>query len=128
VVSSPHSVERRAGSTRDEWQKRFADARGDVKQAQKDLDAAREALGEKLGETGAWRMTAPGLGGVSPDGSPATTDPNVPADYKLSLAVRRAREELDRSQRALQDLRVEANLAGVPEDWRRPEGSPPAED
>ena len=50
-------------------------------------------------------------------------DPNAPADYKLSLAVRRGREEVDRTQRRLQDLQIEANLAGVPESWRHPEGT-----
>ena len=50
-----------------------------------------------------------------------TTTAETPLDYKLSQDLRRSREEVERAERQLQDLGVEANLAGVPEDWRQPE-------
>jgi len=63
-------------------------------------------------------MTAPGLGG--------TTAGETPRDFKMTQDLRRCREELKRAERQLQDLEVEANLAGVPEHWRQrdaPEGA-----
>jgi hypothetical protein len=35
------------------------------------------------------------------------------------MEIKRNRSEVRRAEQALSDLDVEANLAGVPEDWRR---------
>jgi hypothetical protein len=67
-------------------------------------------------------MSAPGLGA-------ATANEN-PTDYRLSQELKRGREEVDRAERALHELEVEANLAGVPEAWRavpRPEPQAPGD-
>ena len=71
---------------------------------------------EGLFPGGAWTMTAPGLGGGA-----AAASPETPLDFKLSQDLKRSREELARTERQLQDLEVEANLAGVPEHWCQPE-------
>ena len=42
------------------------------------------------------------------------TDPEV---LKLRAQLRRDRQSLEASRQRLRDLRVEASLAGVPEDW-----------
>ncbi len=59
-------------------------------------------------------MTAPGLGATA-------VAPETPLDFKLSQDLKRRREELARTERQLEDLMVEANLAGVPEYWRQPD-------
>ncbi len=114
----PGHLERHGGATKVEWQARFVTAREDIAKAKKNLAKARKVLEKKVGEGGAWRMSAPGIGDSNPQDRDPQINPNAPADYKLSQQVRREREEVNRSGRYLQDLEVEANLAGVPEGWR----------
>jgi hypothetical protein len=106
-------VEKRGGSTRSQWQARFEKAREEREIARLALEEVRAEL-EEASEGGAWTMTAPGLGGAV---SPSET----PLDFKLSQDLKRSREELERTERQLQDLEVEANLAGVPEHWCQPD-------
>ena len=105
-------VEKRGGSTRGEWQARFEKAREEREAAHLALEDVRAELEEAAGGE-AWTMTAPGLG--------AAAVPETPRDFKLSQDLKRCREELERTERQLQDLAVEANLAGVPERWRQPD-------
>lgn len=105
-------VEKRGGSTRAQWQARFERAREEQEAAQRALEEVRAQL-EKASGGEAWKMTAPGLG--------ATAASETPLDFKLSQDLKRCREEVERTERQLQDLTVEANLAGVPERWRQPE-------
>ena len=110
-------VEKRGGSTRGQWQVRFEKAREELETARVALEEVRGELEEAAGGE-AWTMTAPGLG--------TTASSDTPLDFKLSQELKRCREELERSERQLQDLEVEANLAGVPEHWREadaPEGA-----
>ena len=84
-----------------------------------DASLIDKALEERMGqETGQWKMAAPGLGDVA-NSSPT----DAPTDYALSQQMRRNKEEVERAERRLQDLKVEANLAGVPPDWRVEEGT-----
>ena len=62
-----------------------------------------------------WQMAAPG--------AKAGTETS-PMSYRLRQELRRQREELASAERRLTDLEVEANLAGVPEEWTRPETPP----
>ena len=63
-----------------------------------------------LGSDGnAWQMAVPGAGANAE---------NSPVSYKLRQDIRRQRGEVAEAERALQELRIEANLAGVPEDWQ----------
>jgi hypothetical protein len=105
-------VEKRGGSTRGQWQARFEKAREELETARLALEEIRGELEEAAGGE-AWTMTAPGLG--------ATAASETPRDFKLSQDVKRCREEVERTERQLQDLEVEANLAGVPEHWRQPD-------
>jgi hypothetical protein len=104
-------VETRAGSTRAEWLARFERARQDVEAAEAALEATRAQIEEKASEESAWRMGAPGVGS-------SASAAESPIDYKLTQELRRNREEVTRAERQLQDLDVEANLAGVPVEWR----------
>lgn len=121
IPSSVPAVEgqtaRRGGNTKSEWQSLYARAIGNVERAERQLEETRTALDERVGESSSWQMAAPGIGGGGPTDSPV--------DYKLSQDLRRHREELRASQRRLQELDVEANLAGVPAHWR---GPTPADD
>jgi hypothetical protein len=114
LLQIPRSVEvesvRHGGATRAEWQARFAEARADLDRARKALEAARTELESLAGEQSNWKMTAPGI----PAGEGAE---NSPISYRLLQEIRRQREEVARFERRLQDLRIEANLAGVPEEW-----------
>lgn len=122
---SPYEVDRRGGATRDQWRSRFSAARDDLSQATKALRASLDELDE-LGGQGNWKMAPPGLGqlqqqqgpsgSASPDGNQTT---GAPLNYGLANSIRGQKQEVQRAERALRDLEVEANLAGVPEDWRQ---------
>lgn len=66
--------------------------------------------------TDAWQMSAPG----APAGSETS-----PMSFRLRQELRRQRDELASAERRLTELEVEANLAGVPEEWTRPPDAPP---
>jgi predicted phage gp36 major capsid-like protein len=119
--SIDYSVESRGGATRDEWRRRFREAQRDLEEAKQTLRHSLDELKE-LGDQGNWKMSPPGLDQLKGQQStqPGVTPGNqAPLDYRLSTQIRRNREEVKRAERALRDLEVEANLAGVPEQWRR---------
>ena len=68
------------------------------------------------GESAAWQMAVPGVG--------VESNENSPISFRLIQEIRRQREEVEHGQRRLQDLEVEANLAGVPKAWSQPPDSP----
>ncbi|HVH20778.1 MAG TPA: hypothetical protein VNF72_20995 [Myxococcota bacterium] len=102
---------RAGGVTRQEWEQRFAIARGDVAAAQGAIDKAQQELGTLAKGTENWQMSAPGA---------QANAENSPMSYRLRQELRKQREELSAAERRLTDLEVEANLAGVPEEWTRP--------
>ncbi len=101
----------RGGLTRAEWSGRFAEAEAEVETAQADLDESLERLSELVGKTSNWKVGAPGV--------QANSDDNSPVNYGLRQEIQQNREDVARAERKLRDLSVEANLAGVPEDWRK---------
>jgi len=103
----------RGQSTKAEWRARFQEAREELVAARAALAKSQEKLTEVAGGSSAWKMSAPGLGGIDPG---VNTD--TPLDYSLSTEMRRNREEVERAERRLTELEIEANLAAVPEDWR----------
>ena len=125
-VVSPYEVDRRGGATRDQWRSRFRAARDDLSQATKALRASLDELDELGAEQGQWKMAPPGMGQIqqqqgpsgsaSPDGNQST---GAPLNYGLANSIRGQKQEVQRAERALRDLEVEANLAGVPEEWRQ---------
>lgn len=109
--------EKRGGATRAEWRARFESARRDLAEARAALARTQAKLEDVASGTSAWKMGAPGLGATD-------LNSDAPLDYSLSNEMRRNREEVERSERRLSELRVEANLAGVPPEWQ---GLPPSE-
>lgn len=99
------------GLTRGEWSGRFSEAEADVQVAKAELEASLDKLSEVVGKTSNWQVAAPGVQAAPSD--------NSPANYGLKQEVRRRREDVARAERALRDLIVEANLAGVPESWHK---------
>ena len=102
-------VEKKGGATKTEWRARFQQARDEVQKARAGLEKAEKAL-----ETGAEKSTW----SVAPPGVQATTPTESTANFSLSQEVKHQREEVKRTEKHLRDLEVEANLAGVPADWR----------
>jgi hypothetical protein len=111
--SIEYSSEKKAGATRSEWRQRFHDARAAVKSADAALKKAQDQLAEVAGSKDDWQFTPPGL----PAGA---NDENSTTSFALRQEVKRQKSEVERSKARLRELDVEANLAGVPEDWRTP--------
>lgn len=116
--TTPVENVRHGGATRSEWQARFAEAQENLDQARAALAAARQELEELAGEQGNWQMAAPGM--------PQGASENSPLSYRLLHEIRRQREEVARFERRLRDLQIEANLAGVPDEWLAAADDPPA--
>ncbi|MDH3520130.1 MAG: hypothetical protein OEM49_06685 [Myxococcales bacterium] len=108
-ASSPAAQPRREEATRAVWEARFAEARGELENSQQALAKAQDELAELASGSEAWQMAAPGMK-ANPE--------NSPISFKLRQEIRKYREDVERAERALTDLRIEANLAGVPEDWQ----------
>ena len=102
-------IDRRGGATEDEWRARSASANADYAAAEESLVEARAELGELAADSSAWRVAAPGMANTGND--------DAPMDYALSQKMKRRREDLERAKRRLRELEVEANLAGVPDEW-----------
>jgi chromosome condensin MukBEF ATPase and DNA-binding subunit MukB len=110
---TPAKEERRvAGATRREWEQRFFTARDDLEGAREALKAAQSELEDMAAKADAWQLTAPGA---------QVTPENSPLSFKLRQDIRRYREDIERYEAALTELRIEANLAGVPATWQEPE-------
>jgi hypothetical protein len=119
----PHSLElepeTRGGATKAEWRSRFQSAREDLAAARAALAKTQAKLEDVASGTSSWKMGAPGLGATD-----LGANSDAPLDYSLSNEMRRNREEVERSERLLTELEIEAELAGVPRDWQ---GLQPAE-
>jgi hypothetical protein len=109
--SVEYSTDKKGGATRSEWRQRFHDARAAVKTADTALKKAQDELAEVAGSKDDWQFTPPGL----PAGA---NDENSTTSFALRQEMKRQKSEVERSKARLRELDVEANLAGVPEDWR----------
>jgi hypothetical protein len=49
----------------------------------------------------------------------AAPSDNSPVNYGLRQEIQQNREDVVRAERKLRDLSIEANLAGVPENWHK---------
>jgi hypothetical protein len=104
-----YGVDRRGGLSRGEWKARFNELREALAGEKRALAHAQLQLDEVASSTSNWQMAPiPGLE-VSPD---------APLDYQLRHVIRRHKSEIERLGNRLGELEIEANLAGVPEDWR----------
>ncbi|RIL05080.1 MAG: hypothetical protein DCC71_11685 [Proteobacteria bacterium] len=110
--SVEYTAEKKAGATRSEWRQRFSEARKAVDDAKSALETAQAELARVAGSKSEWQMAPPGL--------PAQPSEDSSSSFQLRQTVKRQRSELDRARARLRELEVEANLAGVPDDWRQP--------
>jgi hypothetical protein len=110
--SYQQASESRRGLTRSQWEGRFERTRLEWNTAQEALETAKTELEGAAGDSGQWSVAAPG---TSPNPE------NTPLSYKLRQEIRRQREAVERTERLLRDLEIEANLAEVPADWRVPD-------
>ena len=94
---------------------RFEKAHADIASAKQGLEDSRKEL-EDVAPDEAWSMGAPGL-------PVQASQSETSIDFRLRQQIRRQREELERAEHRLQELDVEANLAGVPADWRGAEAA-----
>jgi hypothetical protein len=109
----------RGSNTRAEWRERFEKARAELAEARAALAKSQAKMKEMADGKSAWKMSPPGLGSAD------TTNPDMPMDYSLSNEMRRNREDVQRGERRLTELEIEANLAGVPREWwAEPEETP----
>lgn len=107
--SQSYGVDRRGGLSRGEWRTRFLEVRTSLDSERQSLAVAQGKLDEVAGNASNWQM-AP-IPGMEPS-------PDAPLDYQLRLQIRRHKSEIDRLEKKLRELEIEANLAGVPEEWR----------
>jgi len=105
-----YGVERRGGATRSEWRARFAEARARLFEAETTLRLAQDELAQLGGESEGWTVGPAGLG--------AGGGSDAPLSFELRQQIKRADSELILAQSRLRELEVEANLAGVPSEWR----------
>jgi hypothetical protein len=104
----PPEAPQRGGGGPDEWRARFAAARGELEAAESALAEAQQKLGALASNRDSWQVAAPGAQAGSDTG---------PLSFSMRQEIRRQREEVERAQRELDELRIQANLAGVPEAW-----------
>ena len=104
-----YAVEKKGGLTRGEWRTRYGEVRGDLAKER----AAYEETQVKLEDAAGGQWSVNPIPGAEQDTA------RNPVDFQLRTQLRRHREEIDRLERKLRQLDIEANLAGVPEEWRR---------
>lgn len=102
-------AESRRGMGRPEWEVRFESVRLELAESHAALEAAQTELGKAAGESSQWSVAAPG---TSPNPE------NTPLSYKLRQEIRRNREIIERNEKKLRSLEIEADLAEVPANWR----------
>jgi hypothetical protein len=107
---------KKGGATRAEWNSRFAAAEAEVEGAKAELEESLGKLDELAGEASNWKVAAPGVQ-INPDDE-------SPLNFGLRQEIRRRRENVERTERELRNLTIEASLAGIPEHWYRSEEAP----
>lgn len=100
-----------AGASEEEWRRRFTRAERSIAEARENLAATKRELDDAAETGGASQWS------VAPPGSSAEQSTS-PLSFKLRQELQRNREALDAAEKALRELRIEADLAGVPAEWR----------
>jgi hypothetical protein len=106
-----------AGTSETEWRRRFSKSTLELEEARAALDKTKHEL-DSVAEGGAasqWSVAPPGSG--SGDDSGQSTSP---MSFKLRQQLKRDRERIEAAEKAMRELRIEADLAGVPPSWRAP--------
>jgi hypothetical protein len=106
-----------AGASEAEWRRRFRTSRETLSAARKALEKTKQELdGAAEGGSGNTWSVAPPTGGGSGGGPPNSS--TSPLSFKLRQDLKRNRTELDAAEKASRELEIEADLAGVPVEWR----------
>jgi hypothetical protein len=108
VTNEPEEV---AGAGESEWRRRFTKADREMAEALASLEATKREL-EGLavgGSSSQWSIAPPGG-----ESGPTTS----PMSFKLRQQLRGDRDLIDIREKAKRELRIEADLAGVPQSWR----------
>ena len=102
----------KGGLTPGEWRVRYQELRRALEYEEKALADAQAELDKVASTSSAWTLAAPipGAGAASSD---------APLDYQLRQVIRRHKNEIEHLERALRELDVRADLAGVPAEWRQ---------
>ena len=108
-VPAPASAEWPGGASREEWEERFRLAYAEVGAIDLALRAAQKELEGMAAGGESWQLAAPGG---------AAGAENSPLSFRLRQEIRRQRESRVAAQAKLTELRVEASLAGVPQEWQ----------
>ncbi len=108
VTTEPDAV---AGAGETEWRRRFSRADGDLAEARSALEETKRELAGVAESGGAsqWSIAPPGA-----ESGPTTS----PLSFKLRQKLREERDQIEIREKALRELRIEADLAGVPQSWR----------
>jgi hypothetical protein len=109
-TSLDYSVENRGRYTPGEWRSQFQEVREKLESERTALGEAEARLEEVASSAGGYQI-APPIPGMQ-----ASAD--APLDFQLRQEINRHREEIEHLEHRLQELEIEANLAGVPEEWR----------
>lgn len=107
-----------AGASEDEWRRRFSRAEQAIGDAREALAETRRELDGLSGTGGASQWS------VAPPGASGQDNSTSPLSFKLRQDLVRNREALEAAERALRELKIEADLAGVPAAWRVVASSP----
>ena len=108
-------VERRSGKDEATWRRRFADARSAISSSESALAASKRELADLAEDSNAWTL-------APPVGVPAQSH-DAPLSYQLRQKIRRQEGEVASAKEQLLNLEVEANLKGVPDEWRSVEAA-----
>ena len=113
VAKEPHAV---AGAGESEWRRRFTKADHNLSAARASLEKTKRELDKiAVGSSSSqWAIAPPGGGGGGGDSGGAPS----PLSFKLRQQLRGDRDRIVADEKALRQLRIEADLAGVPKRWR----------
>jgi len=104
-----YGVERRGGFSRGEWRNRFSEVQDALASEREGLAEAEAKLDQAASSSSNWQVApVPGL----------QPSPDAPLDYQLRVSIRHHKSEIERLEHKLKQLEIEANLAGVPPEWR----------
>lgn len=116
-----------AGASESEWKRRFRQTQDALAESQSALEKNKQALDgiAVSGSANQWSVAAPGGGGGESPNS------GSPLSFKLRQELKQNRVDLEAAEKAMKELVIEADLAGVPESWRGNrsgrDGQPPSE-